>query len=74
MLTRIRRLSDNRTIGSYNETSDAWGRIMETVNEEWPCWPDEVDIRTRDDGTEKILVRGRVVARRSRDGEPLRSY
>jgi len=32
---------------------------MEIVNEEWPCWPDEVDLRTRDDGTEES---GRVVA------------
>ena len=38
MLTRIRRLSDDRTIGSYNETSDAWN--MEVVNEEG-CWSDE---------------------------------
>ena len=62
MLTRIRRLSDNKTIGSYSETSDAWGQIMEVVNEEWPCWPHDVDLRERDDGTEEILVRNRPVA------------
>ena len=62
MLTRIRRLSDDKAIGSYNDTSDAWGQIIEVVNEEWPCWPDDVDLRERDDGTEEILVRGRVVA------------
>ena len=59
MLTRIRRLSDDKAIGSYNDTSDAWGQIMEVVNEEWPCWPDDVDLRERDDGTEEILVRNR---------------
>jgi len=62
MLTRIRRLSDDRTIGCYVETSDAWGQIMEVVNEEWPCWPDDIDLRERDDGTEEILVRNRPVA------------
>ena len=42
--------------------SDAWGQIMEVVNEEWPCWPDDIDLRERDDGTEEILVRSRAVA------------
>jgi len=62
MLTRIRRLSDDKSIGSYVETSDAWGQITEVVNEEWPCWPDDIDLRERDDGTEEILVRNRPVA------------
>ena len=49
-------------LGSYVETSDAWGQIIEVVNEEWPCWPDDIDLRERDDGTEEILVRNRPVA------------
>jgi hypothetical protein len=62
MLTRVRRLSDNKAIGSYVETSDAWNQITEIVNEEWPCWPDDIDVRERQDGNEEILVRGRPVA------------
>jgi hypothetical protein len=62
MLTRIRRLSDDRTIGSFYATSGAWGHIVEAVNEEWPCWPDDIDLREREDGTEEILVRDRPMA------------
>jgi hypothetical protein len=62
MRTRIRRLSDVKTIGSFSTTSDTWTHIMDAVNEEWPCWPDNLDLRTRDDGTEEILVLDRPVA------------
>ena len=64
MLTRIVRIADNKTIGSYVETSDAWGMIQQVVNDEWPCWPeDDIDTRETDDGEELILVRGVPVAR-----------
>ncbi len=63
MLTRIRRLCDGKTIGSYDMTNgDHWGTIMEIVDQEWPCWPDDIDLRVRDDGTEEVLVRDRPVA------------
>ena len=62
MLTRIRRISDDKTIGSYYTTSDAWGHITELVNQEWPCSPDGIDLRERDDGIEEILVRNQPVA------------
>jgi hypothetical protein len=63
MLTRIRRIADDKTIGSFDMTSgDHWGTIIEIVDQEWPCWPDDVDLRHRDDGTEEILVRRQPVA------------
>ena len=63
MLTRIQRLSDNKTIGSYSETSDSWSLIQQVVNDEWPCWPDDIDTQEQEDGEELILVRGVPVAK-----------
>ena len=64
MLTRIKRLSDDKVIGSYVETSDIWSTIQQVVNDEWPCWPED-DIDTRENSElerEEITVRGEVVA------------
>ena len=64
MLTRIVRITDDKVIGSYVETSDAWGMIQQVVNDEWPCWPED-DIDTRENAElerEEILVKGTAVA------------
>jgi hypothetical protein len=45
MARRIRRLSDDKCIGSYDMMFDAKGQIMEIVNEEWPSWPDDIGLR-----------------------------
>ena len=45
MARRVRRLSDDKCIGSYDMMSDAKGQIMEIVNEERPSWPDDIGLR-----------------------------
>jgi len=64
MLTRIVRITDDKVIGSYVETSDVWKNIQQVVNDEWPCWPED-DIDTRENfelEREEITVRGEPVA------------
>lgn len=63
MMTRIRRISDNKIIGSYVETSDAWSLIQQVVGDEWPCWPTDIDTRENPElEREEITVKDNPVA------------
>ena len=63
MLTRIVRISDNKTIGSYVETSDIWSTIQQVVSDDFACWKTDVDtFENTELEREEITVRGEPVA------------
>lgn len=64
MITRLRKISDDKHIGTIHVgDSDRWRSIQEIIADEFRCWPDDVDSQELDDGQEVITVHDEPVAR-----------